>query len=116
MRVLHDWFGCMNVPRSFWRGMREAGVEVKAVNPPASGPPLGAIRRDHRKLLVRGRRVRLHGRGVHRRRLDGPLPRHGFALPRHRRQREGTGRGRHQPRLHQPVGRDGGGVARGGAP
>src|SRR5215216_4775591 len=52
VRVLHDWFGCMNVPRSFWRSMREAGVEVKAVNPPASGPPLGVIRRDHRKLLV----------------------------------------------------------------
>ncbi len=52
VRVLHDWFGCMDVPRSFWRGMREAGVEVKAVNPPASGPPLGVIRRDHRKLLV----------------------------------------------------------------
>ena len=33
-------------------GMREAGVEVKAVNPPTSGPPLGAIRRDHRKLLA----------------------------------------------------------------
>ena len=52
MRVLHDWFGCMDVPRSFWKGMREAGVEVKAVNPPASGPPLGVIRRDHRKLLA----------------------------------------------------------------
>ena len=32
--------------------MRDAGVEVKAVNPPTSGPPLGAIRRDHRKLLA----------------------------------------------------------------
>jgi cardiolipin synthase A/B len=52
VRVLHDWFGCMNVPRSFWNGMREAGVQVKAVNPPASGPPLGVIRRDHRKLLA----------------------------------------------------------------
>jgi cardiolipin synthase A/B len=52
VRVLHDWFGCMDVPRSFWRGMRDAGVQVKAVNPPASGPPLGVIRRDHRKLLV----------------------------------------------------------------
>src|SRR5919112_2346983 len=52
VRVLHDWFGCMDVPRSFWRSMREAGVEFKAVNPPASGPPLGAIRRDHRKLLA----------------------------------------------------------------
>jgi cardiolipin synthase len=52
VRVLHDWFGCMGVPRSFWRGMREAGVEVKAVNPPASGQPLGVVRRDHRKLLA----------------------------------------------------------------
>jgi cardiolipin synthase len=52
VRVLHDWFGCMDVPRSFWRGMREAGVQIKAVNPPASGPPLGVIRRDHRKLLA----------------------------------------------------------------
>ena len=52
VRVMHDWFGCMGVPRSFWNGMREAGVEVKAVNPPASGPPLGFIRRDHRKLLA----------------------------------------------------------------
>jgi cardiolipin synthase len=34
VRVLHDWFGCMDVPRSFWNGMREAGVQVKAVNPP----------------------------------------------------------------------------------
>jgi cardiolipin synthase A/B len=52
VRVLHDWFGCMDVPRSFWKGMRDAGVQVKAVNPPASGPPLGAIRRDHRKLIA----------------------------------------------------------------
>src|SRR5919107_1670611 len=52
VRVLHDWFGGMDVSRSFWNSMRDAGVQVKAVNPPASGPPLGAIRRDHRKLLV----------------------------------------------------------------
>ena len=52
VRILHDWFGCLDVPRSFWRGLRESGVEVKAVNPPASGPPLGVIRRDHRKLLA----------------------------------------------------------------
>jgi cardiolipin synthase len=52
VRVLHDWFGCLDVPRSFWRGLREAGVEVRAVNPPASGSPLGVIRRDHRKLIA----------------------------------------------------------------
>ena len=33
VRVLHDWFGCLDVPRSFWNGMRETGVEVEAVNP-----------------------------------------------------------------------------------
>jgi cardiolipin synthase len=52
VRVLHDWFGCMGVPRSFWQGLREAGIEVRAVNPPTLGAPLGVIRRDHRKLLA----------------------------------------------------------------
>ncbi len=52
VRVLYDWFGCLDVPRSFWGRMRGAGVEVRAVNPPAVGAPLGVIRRDHRKLLA----------------------------------------------------------------
>lgn len=52
VRVLYDWFGCLDVPRAFWDGMREAGAEVRPVNPPTVGAPLGAIRRDHRKLLV----------------------------------------------------------------
>jgi cardiolipin synthase A/B len=51
VRVLYDWFGSMDVPRSYWRGLSNAGVEVRAVNPPTVGAPLGAIRRDHRKLL-----------------------------------------------------------------
>jgi cardiolipin synthase len=52
VRVLYDWFGCLDVARSFWRRMREASVDVRAVNPPTLGGPLGAIRRDHRKLLA----------------------------------------------------------------
>src|ERR687897_511968 len=52
VRVLYDWFGCLDVSRSFWRRMRKAGVDVRAVNPPTLGGPLGAIRRDHRKLLA----------------------------------------------------------------
>ncbi|QIN83266.1 cardiolipin synthase B [Rubrobacter tropicus] len=52
VRVLYDWFGCLDVPRSFWKGLRRAGAEVRPVNPPAFGYPLGVIRRDHRKLLV----------------------------------------------------------------
>jgi cardiolipin synthase len=51
VRVLYDWFGCLDVPRSFWDGMRQAGVEVRAVNPPTLGEPLGVARRDHRKLV-----------------------------------------------------------------
>ncbi|MGF1472872.1 MAG: phospholipase D-like domain-containing protein [Rubrobacteraceae bacterium] len=52
VRVLHDWFGCLDVPRSFWKQLRLAGVEVRAVNPPTLGKPLGVARRDHRKLLA----------------------------------------------------------------
>src|SRR5215207_10679615 len=52
VRVLYDWFGSMDVPRSFWKRLRLSGVEVRAVNPPALGAPLGVIRRDHRKLLA----------------------------------------------------------------
>lgn len=51
VRVLYDWFGCLDVSRSFWAGMREAGVEVRVVNPPTLGEPLGVARRDHRKLV-----------------------------------------------------------------
>src|SRR5919112_1007698 len=52
VRVLHDWFGSMDVPREFWRELRHAGVEIRAVNPPTFGTPLGVIRRDHRKLIA----------------------------------------------------------------
>jgi cardiolipin synthase A/B len=52
VRVLYDWFGCLDVKHSFWRRMRKAGVDVRVVNPPTLGSPLGAIRRDHRKLLA----------------------------------------------------------------
>src|SRR5215203_6137400 len=52
VRVLYDWFGCLDVRRSFWQRMRKAGVDVRAVNPPTLGGPLGVIRRDHRKLLA----------------------------------------------------------------
>ena len=52
VRVLSDWFGSWSTPRSFWRDLRGAGVEVRAVNPPTLGAPLKAIRRDHRKLVA----------------------------------------------------------------
>jgi cardiolipin synthase A/B len=52
VRVLYDWLGSFMVPRSFWRGLRRAGVEVRVVNPPAPSSPLRVFQRDHRKLLA----------------------------------------------------------------
>lgn len=52
VRVLYDWFGSADVPGSFWRRMREVGVEVRAVNPPAIREPLNFLKRDHRKLIA----------------------------------------------------------------
>lgn len=52
VRVLYDWFGCLDTPRAFWRRLRSAGVEVRAASPPLLGTPLGVVRRDHRKLLA----------------------------------------------------------------
>lgn len=54
VRVLYDWFGCTDVwvPNSFWREMRDAGVEVRVVNPPSlDRGPLRFVWRDHRKIL-----------------------------------------------------------------
>src|SRR5918998_316058 len=52
VRLLYDWFGCLDTSRVFWRRLRDAGVEVRAVNPPTLGTPFGVVRRDHRKLLA----------------------------------------------------------------
>lgn len=62
VRVLHDWFGCWATPRRYWRPFREAGVEVRAFNPPAPTDPLGILQRDHRKLIcVDGRKAFVGG-------------------------------------------------------
>jgi cardiolipin synthase A/B len=52
--LIHDWLGCWATPRRYWRPMSEAGVQIRAFNPPslAIGDPLGVLQRDHRKLVV----------------------------------------------------------------
>lgn len=52
VRVLYDWFGSLDVPNSFWRRLRRAGVDVRVVNPLWDGAPLDIFQRDHRKLLA----------------------------------------------------------------
>lgn len=52
VRVLYDWLGCIGTSRSFWRKLRESGVEVRAFGPPRFKDPLLLIARDHRKVLI----------------------------------------------------------------
>ena len=52
VRIIYDWIGCVGTSRSFWRRLREAGVDVRSFNPPRLDQPLGWVTRDHRKCLV----------------------------------------------------------------
>jgi cardiolipin synthase len=52
VRWLVDWIGKLGTPRSFFRRLRESGVDVRIFNPPGFRPWLGFFPRDHRKLLV----------------------------------------------------------------
>src|SRR5690606_29454239 len=53
VRVIYDWLGGFGkARRRFWSALREAGVEVRAYNPPRLSSPFGWISRDHRKTLV----------------------------------------------------------------
>lgn len=53
VRIIYDWIGCIGrASRSFWRRLREGGVDVRAYNVPRLDQPLGWVARDHRKCLV----------------------------------------------------------------
>ena len=53
VRVLYDWVGSRGITGAFVRGLRDAGVDARVFNPPRLGARwLGAVPRDHRKLLV----------------------------------------------------------------
>jgi cardiolipin synthase len=51
VRVLYDWMGSWATPRKFWKPFKEAGVEVRAFNPPSVRNPFGILQRDHRKVV-----------------------------------------------------------------
>ncbi len=53
VRLLYDWVGCWRESGSrFYRGLREAGVEIRCYNPPRLDSPFGWLSRDHRKMLA----------------------------------------------------------------
>jgi phosphatidylserine/phosphatidylglycerophosphate/cardiolipin synthase-like enzyme len=51
VRVLCDWFGNWSTPRRLFRELRRQGGEVRWFNPPDPANPLGALRRNHRKVI-----------------------------------------------------------------
>jgi cardiolipin synthase len=51
VRVLYDWLGTQR-SRKLWAGLRAAGGEVRAFNPPRLDSPFGWISRDHRKTIA----------------------------------------------------------------
>jgi cardiolipin synthase len=52
VRVLYDALGSFGTSRRYWRGLREAGAEVRAFHPLASLRLFELLARDHRKLLA----------------------------------------------------------------
>ena len=53
VRIVYDWIGSFGLSMpSFWRRLREGGVEVRAYNAPRLDEPLGWVIRDHRKCIV----------------------------------------------------------------
>jgi cardiolipin synthase len=51
VRVLYDWMGSWATGRRYWKPFKEAGVEVRAFNPPSIRNPFGVLQRDHRKMV-----------------------------------------------------------------
>jgi len=53
VRVIYDWMGSLGkASRKFWRGLSEAGVDVRCFNPLQASRPFAWVHRDHRKTLA----------------------------------------------------------------
>lgn len=50
--LLYDHLGSFGTPRSFWRDLREAGVNVRASHPFSPSAPFRYLHRDHSKVIT----------------------------------------------------------------
>lgn len=58
VRLIYDWLGGIGKTSfRFWRSLRDAGVDVRAFNPPRFDEPFGWLNRDHRKMIAVDGRV-----------------------------------------------------------
>src|ERR1700690_1675514 len=48
--ILYDHFGSLTTPMSFWKDLKQSGVEVRASRPFKWMSPLHYVHRDHTKL------------------------------------------------------------------
>lgn len=53
VRLIYDWMGGFGkASRSFWKHLRDNGVDVRCYNPPRFDSPFNWVSRDHRKTLT----------------------------------------------------------------
>lgn len=50
--LIYDHFGSFGTPRSFWRDLKDTGIEIRASRPFKWTSPLHYVHRDHRKLII----------------------------------------------------------------
>lgn len=50
--ILYDHFGSIGTPRSFWKDMSRAGIQIRSSYPFKWTAPFHYVHRDHRKLIV----------------------------------------------------------------
>ncbi len=50
--LIHDHFGSFGTPLKFWRGLKSAGVQIRASRPFKWMAPLRYVHRDHKKLII----------------------------------------------------------------
>ncbi|MEW6067640.1 MAG: phospholipase D-like domain-containing protein [Nitrospirota bacterium] len=50
--ILYDHFGSFGTSRKFWKGLKQAGIRIRASHPFKWTSPLKYIYRDHKKLII----------------------------------------------------------------
>jgi len=61
IKVLTDDFGTQSLPKSYWKNLEDAGIEVRIFNEFSWKDPLYHLKRNHRKLLLIDGQVALIG-------------------------------------------------------
>ena len=50
--ILYDHFGSLGTPRTFWKGLKDSGVFIRASRPFKWTSPYEYVYRDHKKLII----------------------------------------------------------------